>query len=89
MTILPNNFTDNHNFNTFISSFFKNHDLLVSPSSLTNYTSLIKDIDSHLRDLALDMIQNALFSRLGRQATNLLNPPNKRAKVLRRQEKIW
>lgn len=62
MTILPNNFTDNHNFNTFISSFFKNHDLLVSPSSLTNYTSLIKDVDSHLRDLALDMIQNKLES---------------------------
>ena len=57
MTILPNNYTYNHTFNNFLYDLTKNHDLLVTPNSIDNYTDIIETLDSNIRELALKTLQ--------------------------------
>ena len=57
MTILSNNYTYNHTFNNFLYDLTKNHDLLVTPNSIDNYTDIIETLDSNIRELALKTLQ--------------------------------
>ena len=62
MTILSNNKTENHTLLNFLSNITRNHDLLVSPDSIDNYSSLIENLDSSLREIALKSLQEKFES---------------------------